>query len=207
MTITLWQKHAMLVAWGGIVLASLGGMAVYQSTPGAVAADVDANALRRVAAHHDAATNSSKATHRLLVFAHPRCPCTEATIAELSRLVTWCAGRLDAEVYFYQPSGEPDAWSKTSLWEAADRIDGVRVRVDRDGTFARECDVSTSGQVLLINTEGHLLFSGGITPSRSHHGDNDGSAAIVAHITRGNGDASTPVFGCEIFNVTEGQNQ
>src|SRR5438876_12405718 len=38
--------------------------------------------------------------YHLVLFAHPRCPCTRATVAELARLMAHCQGALTATVLF-----------------------------------------------------------------------------------------------------------
>src|SRR5437870_11333098 len=43
----------------------------------------------------------------LLMFAHPECPCTRASIDELNRLLAHCHGQLVADVMFLQPSSLP----------------------------------------------------------------------------------------------------
>src|ERR1043166_10197415 len=42
----------------------------------------------------------------LIFFAHPKCPCTRASLAELSRLMTDLNGKLRAYVVFITPKGE-----------------------------------------------------------------------------------------------------
>src|SRR5258708_3864203 len=39
----------------------------------------------------------------LVLFVHPHCPCTRATISELARLMTTLQGKLSAYVLFIQP--------------------------------------------------------------------------------------------------------
>ena len=41
----------------------------------------------------------------LVLLAHPKCPCTRATVEELSRLMTNCQGRINAYVLFAIPAG------------------------------------------------------------------------------------------------------
>jgi len=65
---------------------------------------------------------------------------------------------------------------------------------------ARRFGVETSGQTLLYDAGGRLIFSGGITGSRGHAGDNAGEAALVALLTSGQADRrATSVFGCPLF--------
>ena len=84
----------------------------------------------------------------------------------------------------------------------------VARKIDNDGIEARRFGSSTSGQVMLYNTQGKLLFSGGITASRGHSGDNDGRTAIVALLTQGQAlTDETPVFGCQLFGKAKDQEE
>src|SRR5712691_5642885 len=59
----------------------------------------------------------------------------------------------------------------------------------------------TSGQTVLYDSQGRLLFSGGITGSRGHSGDNAGRSSIVSLVNAGVADQKeTIVFGCPLFN-------
>ncbi len=116
----------------------------------------------------------------LLLFAHPKCPCTVATLDELSRLMDQCAGNLDCHVLFYRPLQEDDRWSKTNLWDAAVAIRGVSVAADPDARVASQFGVRTSGHALLYDPDGKLIFEGGITVSRGHRGDSPGRQALLS---------------------------
>ena len=137
----------------------------------------------------------------LVMLTHPQCPCTRASIEELDKLMAHCQGRVNAYVVLMKPHGFADDWVETDLWRHALRIPGVRVLVDEDGTEAHHFRAATSGQVILYGTDGRLLFSGGITGSRGHVGDNAGESAIESLVNTGtaNDDHST-VFGCPLFN-------
>jgi hypothetical protein len=116
----------------------------------------------------------------LVMFAHPQCDCSRATIGELAIIMAHAGGKLDADVFFYLPAHEPGTWARTDLWRSAAAIPGVRAFEDRDAAVAQSFGAFTSGQTLLYNSNGRLLFKGGITPFRGHSGDNDGRAAITA---------------------------
>ena len=135
----------------------------------------------------------------LLMFVHPKCPCSRASVRELSYLMAACRDAVDARVWFYRPATEPDSWAKTDLWRSAASIPGGVARVDAAGRQAAAFGAVTSGQVLLYDRAGQLCFRGGITAGRGHDGDNTGRAA-VERIVRGerSGQASSPVFGCRI---------
>jgi hypothetical protein len=135
----------------------------------------------------------------LILMAHPRCPCTRASLTELGRLMTETLGRLDARVVFFAPAGAAEDWWKTDLWATASSISGVEVVLDPDGAESRRFRTATSGHALLYDERGQLLFSGGITAARGHGGDNAGFGAIVALVAGETADRhSTPVFGCAL---------
>ncbi|HEY1661433.1 MAG TPA: hypothetical protein VGI03_03355 [Verrucomicrobiae bacterium] len=137
----------------------------------------------------------------LIMFAHPRCPCTRASLDELNRLLARCGGHVAAHVLFFKPSGFPVDWTRTDLWRSAAAIPGVTVQDDVDDAFARKFGAETSGYVLLFNPRGQLLFRGGITGSRGHAGDNVGESAIISlGAGQSPGVEQTPVYGCSLLN-------
>jgi len=138
----------------------------------------------------------------LVMLAHPRCPCTRASIGELDAVMAQSQGRLTAYVLFLKPAGFDDDWEKTDLWQTAAKIPGVKAMIDDGGTEAVRFRAATSGQTVLYAPEGNLLFSGGITGSRGHSGDNAGRSAIVSLVTSGAAKrAETFVFGCPLFDA------
>lgn len=159
---------------------------------------------------------NSKTRSTLLVFAHPQCPCTRATIDELSWIMSRCGESLDCRVLFFQPAGESAEWSHTDLWHQAALIEGVRVFADPQSRAAMEFGALTSGHVVMYDTEGNLRFEGGITPSRGHRGGNRGRDQVVSllngaasqSVVAGESESdamerdaveSTCVFGCPLF--------
>jgi hypothetical protein len=136
----------------------------------------------------------------MIVFAHPQCPCSRATIGELAWIVTQAREKMEVTVFFYVPSTENLDWARTDLWRSANAIPGVRAVVDPDGMAARRFGASTSGQTLLYNAAGRLVFNGGITIARGHFGSNDGRDAIVVLLSGAVPlHKTTPVFGCSLL--------
>ena len=138
---------------------------------------------------------------RLLVFAHPQCPCSRATVRELSAIMAQNRRSVDAYVLFLAPQSEGDLWVKGALWQEAAGIPGLHLVEDSGGREAQLFGASTSGQVLLYDSRGRLLFKGGITAARGHVGPNAGSEAIL-HLLLGSAGPrkTTPVFGCSLRN-------
>ncbi len=169
-------------------------LARYSETPGrSDSAPVDWPANSQLARHGHLPT--------LVIFAHPRCPCTRATIGELALIMAACPDKLQAYVLFSKPADAAADWEQTDLWRSAEAIPGVEVMVDPEDVEARRFHASTSGQAMLFDPAGKLLFSGGITKARGHSGDNLGRDAIVERIRGQTMElARTPVFGCPIFH-------
>jgi hypothetical protein len=137
----------------------------------------------------------------LVMLAHPRCPCTRASIGELARLTAQVQNKIRAYVLFVTPSGSGPDWQDSALRLSAAEIPGVTVLSDMDGVEAQLFGAETSGHTLVFNTAGQLLFSGGITESRGHAGDNAGENAILTLVNNNAVEGNrTFVFGCSLFN-------
>jgi hypothetical protein len=93
-----------------------------------------------------------------------------------------------------------EKWAKDDLWTDAAAIPGVRVIADRNGSEVSRFGAATSGQTLLYDPAGRLVFNGGITAARGHFGPNDGVDAIVSLLEHGTArHHSAPVFGCSLL--------
>ena len=187
---------AIVALWLFMISTGIGFLWNYESTPGVAAAAPDRwPADSRIKLAADRAT--------LIMLAHPHCPCTRASIGELARLMTQAQGRVTAYVLFVKPPNFSTEWEKTDLWASAAAIPGVQVLGDDEGIEAGRFNAATSGQTMLYDPAGKLLFSGGITSARGHAGDNAGRSAVVSLLTTDETDEAeqkeTPVFGCPLF--------
>jgi hypothetical protein len=136
----------------------------------------------------------------LILLAHPQCSCTPASLAELAEVLARARTRPRTYVLFLQPQGFSNDWVQSDLWKTAAAIPGVTLVRDDDGREAHRFGSATSGQTLLYDGDGALRFSGGITGSRSHAGDNAGRRSLVALLSGGAPDhTATNVFGCPLF--------
>lgn len=195
------KNRLILTAAGAFWLLAIGaGMGLlwnYESTPGVAAATPE-----RWPRDSRIQPDADRAT--LVMLAHPHCPCTRASIGELSRLMTQAQGRVTAYVLFVRPPGFSDGWAESELWASAAAIPGVTPLLDEGGVEAGRFHAQTSGQTALYDASGELLFSGGITSARGHAGDNAGRTAIVSLVTSGEAEElGTPVFGCPLFARNE----
>lgn len=133
----------------------------------------------------------------LVIFIHPQCPCSKASIAELDRLLTSFHNKLKTIVVFSKPKGESEAWVKSSLWTKVQSLTGVISYIDNDNFEANNFMVDTSGEVLLFDASGKLIYHGGITASRGHEGDNKGKTTISDYLRTGRiNEKEGYAFGC-----------
>lgn len=135
----------------------------------------------------------------LVMLAHPYCACMRATLDELNVLMNRTGGRVQATVLFLRPAARPPAWSRTPLWTQATTIPNVTVREDLDGREHRLFHARTSGELVLYDAAGKLVFNGGITVSRGHAGDNLGLRRVLSLVEKGTADQGEhAVFGCSL---------
>jgi hypothetical protein len=135
----------------------------------------------------------------LVMLLHPDCPCSQASVTELDRLMAQLHGRLAAAVVFVKPASSDEDVQATGLWKRAAAIPEVAVLNDNLGRETGLFGGSVSGEAMLYDPHGNLLFHGGITASRGHEGDNEGSDSI-RRLVRGETHvaAHTPAFGCSL---------
>lgn len=138
----------------------------------------------------------------LVMFVHPECPCSRASLGELQQLVERAGGKLSPQVVFFSPEEKRSEWSDTPLWQLARDIPGVRTTADADGAEAVRFSAGSSGETFVYSATGRLLFHGGITAARGHRGDNDGRSAIEALADQSTDPAAdpalSPTFGCPL---------
>lgn len=139
-----------------------------------------------------------------LIFAHPQCPCTAASLAEFGGVIAESASEVDAYALFLDPQSLGDDWTHSRLWEQTERLDGVDCIADIDGHEAALFGAHTSGQVLLYDQHGELIFQGGVTGSRGHEGPNQARSTLAEKLA-GTSASTTPstqgtVFGCPLFS-------
>ncbi len=188
-----WLLGTAVALWLGCALAGLIVVWSYENGPG-IAAPTDSNWPEESAL--------ALATDRptLVLLAHPQCSCTRATLGELAEALARAGSLPKTYVVFLKPASMPDGWEKTDLWRKAASLPNTTVMRDDDGREAERFGAATSGQTMLFDANGRLLFSGGITGARGHAGDNAGRASLVALLNRRpNPHASTNVFGCSLF--------
>jgi hypothetical protein len=149
----------------------------------------------------------STAIHRnpdlqqMLVFLHPFCPCSAATLAELARVPARRPRDIpqpEIKILFVRPRGATE-WRAGRLWDTAQKLPGAEVMWDEGGEEADRFGAQTSGAVFLYNSGGSLLFHGGVTGSRGHAGDNYGADQLILALNSGRPVSGKHlVFGCAL---------
>ena len=139
----------------------------------------------------------------LCMFAHPRCPCTRASIEKLALLASQCRGLVDIKVLFFCPNANDPAWCQSDTITSAKTIPGVDVEFDCESSEAKRFGATISGHVMLFNPQGELMFNGGITNARGQFGASDGESRIISLLTSPNEPEPAnekaqvfPVYGC-----------
>lgn len=144
----------------------------------------------------------SHGRQNIVMFLHPSCPCSEASVDEFHELMR--AGEKDSvgTVVFYMPPEKEPEWSLAPIVQRVKRIRNVTIEYDTDGSRAETFGVTTSGHVLIYDGRGILQFTGGITGSRGHTGENHyfdlAKQCILARKAKY---TTTPVFGCALRAV------
>jgi hypothetical protein len=134
-----------------------------------------------------------------VLIAHPKCPCTRASLDQLAQIVNRSPRPLRGYVLFIRPSEVSSSWARTPLWDRATEIPGFVPLEDVDGREAHRFGAATSGHFLVYDSGRTLRFSGGITSARGSQGENAGMSSALAYLTNGSCPHSrTPVFGCPI---------
>jgi hypothetical protein len=187
-----WLLPFVGVIWAATLLGGFGLLLGYSSTPG-IGSDAPA--------HWPEASNLQPANERftLLMFIHPHCSCSHASLAELNRLMARLRGRVGAEIVFEREGDtESEDFVELTLRTQASNVPDALI-VEDAGEESHRFGIHTSGATLLYDRSGVLMFAGGLTSERGHEGNSFGQERVISLVTTGNADRSdSPVFGCAL---------
>lgn len=187
--------HVAIGAWFVGVVGAFGFVWSYKTAPGP-----NTNAPARWPRASTIVPAPAKAN--LLMFVHPHCPCSRASIAELARLAVTIGDRALLHIVLVRPRGTDPGFEDTTLAERARAIGKARVVVDDQATEADRFGAQTSGATVLYTSAGELAFSGGLTTARGHEGEGPAHAQILRAIAGDRVQAATaPTFGCELEEI------
>jgi len=177
-----------VAGWLGLVATGFAFWEKYESTPGKVDRAEDAR-------------QSKVSGWELVLFAHPHCPCTRASLQELAELAQRVKSDVSIRVVFVRTPDVAEGWERSELWEAATAIPGVQVSSDLNGSEARRAGAATSGHLVLYDPTGRAAFRGGITRGRGQAGESPAREHILALLTgKKPAITQTKVYGCSLFD-------
>ncbi len=179
-----------VVLWA--LLAAAGGAAAtkYEWTPGP-----QQSAPAVWPAQSKLTTAPGSAT--LVVFLHPRCFCSQATLTELEKLVAQQKKPVRVLAVFEIPAAADNNWRDSDTVRQARAIAGVTTIFDPGGQEARRFGAVTSGFVAAYNAAAHLRFAGGITSARGRTGEGVSWMALARALDNPSASPSLwRVFGC-----------
>lgn len=187
---------AALIVWAGCA-----GFGWWAASEYSFATDADAVSTVPTEWPVDSAIERSATRPTLLVFLHPRCPCSRATISELERLIAltppgeWPAIRIIASA----PVGADDQWWSSPLVARACQLPGAHLVRDVDGQESDRFGARVSGTTLLFNRTGRMIYAGGVTMGRGHEGANRGLDAVARLLRDPSSlEPAIPPFGCDL---------
>ncbi len=187
---------AALVAWIAAAVAGWYGISAYGFKG-------DPRATTDLVSQWPAESTIAQMTGRptLVLFLHPKCPCSRATVAELERLPVLVPANALPNVCIVAaaPRSSGDRWWSNQFLDRVGRLPNARLVRDSGGVETALFGARISGTVLLFDADGNRLYAGGVTMSRGHAGDNVGLQAVTDLLV--NHDASVspiPPLGCDM---------
>lgn len=145
-----------------------------------------------------AKVNETQHRQTLWFFGSSNCPCSRVSFEAFQSLLESEVGSDDELAWSVKlvevvRSGE----TASPRFQLDARLSGLRSEyVWDDGSLAERMGVRTSGQIIIIGTDGQTLFQGGITPARGHPGPCHGLEQARRAIRAGTPTGVAPVFGC-----------
>jgi hypothetical protein len=130
---------------------------------------------------------------RLIIALHSQCPCSIATVQNLSTLSIAERSRMHITLVFTGP----DPHHSPVMDKAASLPEAEKVFLDEEAVL-KTYGARTSGQALLYSTSGRLLYCGGLTEARGEPGASAGLRAITQTLAGLPCIASAPVYGCAL---------
>jgi hypothetical protein len=148
-----WLDWLIGFGWVSAVLSGLVAVWRYEQSPGGrVDTPAEWPQASRVKLDSDRFT--------LLMFLHPRCDCSRASLRQLESILSDIPNQISAHVLFYKPLEESFAWAQTDIWRTAAVMRGVQLVIDNESFESETFGIVTAGQVVLYDPAVKLHFSG-----------------------------------------------
>lgn len=142
---------------------------------------------------------------RIVVFVHPLCPCTQATLQELDETLVRIPNDVSVVAVPVTCGLSPTDMASSRIIARLQRIPRVTIHPDPDGELRRRFGARVSGEVFAFAGD-RCVYHGGLTPGRGHQGDFagqrrlEGLAAATGRLRGRPTEAccEAPVFGCRL---------
>src|SRR5580693_7411732 len=121
-----WATLFGTVGWGLAIGVGFLALQIYEFTPGHAGSGI---------AQWPGRSRVPLAGQRptLVMAAHPRCPCTRASVAELARLLARCEGRVAVYVLIFTPRHADPTWGRSGCSPLFASLPGVHLIDDPGG--------------------------------------------------------------------------
>ena len=140
----------------------------------------------------------------LLLFLHPHCPCTKATIKNLDSVLNTSPDTVNFYAVAFCPLDETEQWVQSPIMNTLIEDLDAKVIIDHGSEISSAFGIKCSGHILLYSDRGELQFDGGITSSRGHEGyclpQNDLQKILSNDAEQ---PVHWPVFGCPLVRALE----
>jgi hypothetical protein len=134
----------------------------------------------------------AEADTRIIVFAHPYCPCTRATLDQLDQSLTRFPHNTFVRVVFTTAGLHGRDIAESGLVAFARRMPRVDVYLDETAEETLRFQARVSGEVLAFDRSGNCQFHGGLTSGRGHRGESTGQRQLERVAV---GDSTAPFIG------------
>src|SRR5262249_36879308 len=138
----------------------------------------------------------------LLVFLHPHCPCSRATVDEIAGVLARCPGPVSVRAFLPAPPAPAEGWADTPLRADLPPLSAPEAP-DAPGPPAHPSGARPPGPPVASSADGRLPFRGGVPAGRGPRGPNPGREALLAALRDGLPSPPSPVFGCPLFPSPE----
>lgn len=192
-----WAFSALLVSWVVAICVVWWSMTAYSF-------QIDGEPTPIAAWPSDAAVSLAADRPTVLLFLHPRCPCSAASLTELESALAAIPSdrRPQVQVIAAVPTKHDSKWTESPTVVRSQELPNSSLLIDVGGFESHKFGAASSGHVMAFAPTGELRYSGGVTLSRGHAGDNVGRMSLIRTLADGTTDDSVveefPVFGCRL---------
>ncbi|HTI51110.1 MAG TPA: hypothetical protein VL475_09165 [Planctomycetaceae bacterium] len=134
---------------------------------------------------------------RIVMFVHPLCPCSDASIRELENSLARMPAKVSVTVIAVTAGLTAEDLESSGLIAELSAMPRIGLYVDATGAERKRFGAAVSGEVVAFDANGRRVYHGGLTPGRGHQGESVGQGQLEA-LARGESAApcESPVFGC-----------